>query len=776
MPIQFAMGVYIYFSSQLPSTDDVRRVELQLPLKIFTIDAKLIGEYGEIHRTKLTFDEIPEDLVEAFLAAEDSGFFTNTGVDFFSLLRATYELVREGKIVSGGGTITMQVARNYVLSKEQTFERKIKEIFMALKINLSFSKEEIFELYVNQIFLGNRAYGIAAAAEIYYGKKLSELSLAQKAMIASLPKAPSRINPLANPRRALIRRNWVLTRMESLNYIDTDSFDVAIKAPITASFKGVSSEIEADYLAEEIRRYMISKFGLSAYKEGYEVYSTINSKNQLSANKALKFGIESYETRHGFKKPNNYVELLPEDFVQRSDLFYTISYNPEDFKDDFGIAIDLKNPFDKVLDFLSDSPSYTDFSPNIILSSGIKKISLLDKSGVIKTIYFSQLKNTIRPRVNANKKGKFLTGFNSFFEPGDLIWVKNESNSLYSFGIHPDVQAALVSLEPETGQILAMVGGYNFNASKFNRVTQAKPQLGSNFKPFLYAAAFENNYTPASLINDAPVVFEDSNLEDYWRPKNSSGKFYGPTRLREALLQSRNVVSIRLLQDLGLNKTKNYLTRFGFEKDELPNDLSLALGSYGLSPLENASYFSVFANGGKSIQPFYIEKIVKNGKEIEFREKIEIEENFIESWVGKKFPKKETFTIDPRVSYIINDILLEATRRGTGKKIKSLNRDDFAGKTGTTNDAESTWFTGFNKNILTTVWFGYDQPSTLGNQEFGSSTALPIWLNYMEEIIDEVAYGIQARPAGLIAKKINMADGMPASPDDNKTMFELFLD
>ena len=770
------MGVYIYFSSQLPSTDDVRRVELQLPLKIFTIDAKLIGEFGEIHRTKLTFDEIPEDLVEAFLAAEDSGFFTNAGVDFFSLLRATYELVREGKIISGGGTITMQVARNYVLSKEQTFERKIKEIFMALKINLSFSKKEIFELYVNQIFLGNRAYGIAAAAEIYYGKKLSELSLAQKAMIASLPKAPSRINPLANPRRALIRRNWVLARMESLNYIDTDSFDVAIKAPITATFKGVSSEIEADYLAEEIRRYMISKFGLSAYKEGYEVYSTINSKNQLSANKALKSGIESYETRHGFKKPNNYVELLPEDFVQRSDLFYTISYNPEDFKDDFGIAIDLKNPFDKVLDFLSDSPSYTDFSPNIILSSGIKKISLLDKSGLIKTIYFSQLKNKIRPRVNANKKGKFLTGFNSFFEPGDLIWVKNESNSSYSFGIHPDVQAALVSLEPETGQILAMVGGYNFNASKFNRVTQAKPQLGSNFKPFLYAAAFENNYTPASLINDAPVVFEDSNLEDYWRPKNSSGKFYGPTRLREALLQSRNVVSIRLLQDLGLNKAKNYLTRFGFEKDELPNDLSLALGSYGLSPLKNASYFSVFANGGKSIQPFYIKKIVKNGKEIEFSEKIEIEENFIESWVGKKFPKKETFTIDPRVSYIINDILLEATRRGTGKKIKSLNRDDFAGKTGTTNEAESTWFTGFNKNILTTVWFGYDQPSTLGNQEFGSSTALPIWLDYMEEIIDEVAYGIQARPAGLIAKKINMADGMPATPDDNKTMFELFLD
>jgi penicillin-binding protein 1A len=292
----------------------------------------------------------------------------------------------------------------------------------------------------------------------------------------------------------------------------------------------------------------------------------------------------------------------------------------------------------------------------------------------------------------------------------------------------------------------------------------------------LYAAAFENDYTPATLINDAPIVFEDANLEDYWRPKNSSGKFYGPTRLREALLQSRNVVSIRLLQDLGLNKTKNYLTRFGFEKDELPNDLSLALGSYGLSPLQNASYFSVFANGGKSIQPFFIEKILKTGEEVQFLEKQETNENFIESWVGKKFPKEEIFTIDPRVSYIINDILLEATRRGTGKKIQSLKRDDFAGKTGTTNDAESTWFTGFNKNILTTVWFGYDQPSTLGNKEFGSSTALPIWLDYMEDIIDDVEYGIQTRPSGLIAKKISLSDGMPANPEDSKTMFELFLD
>lgn len=776
LPIQFAMGVYLYFAPDLPSADDVRKVELQVPLKIFTIDEKLIGEYGEVHRTKLNFDEIPEDLVNAFLAAEDSSFFSNSGVDFLSLLRATFELIKEGEIVSGGGTITMQVVRNYVLTKDQTFERKFKEIFMALKLNLSFSKEEIFELYVNQIFLGNRAYGIAAAAEIYYGKKLNDLSLAQKAMIASLPKAPSRINPLANPQRSLIRRNWVLSRMEILDYIDEGSFQEAVIEPISASFKGVSPEVEADYLAEEIRRYMISTYGLSAYKEGYEVYSTINSKNQLAANAALKKGIESYEKRHGFKNPSNYLDLLPKQYIQRSDLYYAINYDQENFKDVYGIKKDLKNPLDDVLDFLSDRPNYNEFFPVLILSVESQKLSLIKEDGVITTINFNRVKNKIRPKVNSNKKKAALRGFNSFFETGDLIWLKTLSDNFYEFGMHPDVQGALVSLNPETGEIFSMVGGYNFNASKFNRATQAKPQLGSNFKPFLYAAAFENDYSPASLINDAPIVFEDENLEDYWRPKNSSGRFYGPTRLREALLQSRNVVSIRLLKDLGLAKTKNYLTRFGFDRNSLPNDLSLALGSYGLSPIDNASYFSVFANGGISIKPSFIKKIQINGQEADFSKNNSLNNNFIQSWVGKKIAGKINYAIDPRVAYMINDILREATSRGTGRKIKSLNRDDFAGKTGTTNDAESTWFTGFNKNILTTVWFGYDQPSSLGRNEFGSTTALPIWLDYMERIIDSVDYGIQKRPPGLIAKKINLNDGQVAKSDDKETMFEFFLD
>ncbi len=776
LPIHFGLGIYIYLSHDLPSTEDVRNVELQVPLKIFTSDGKLIGEYGEIHRTKLEFSEIPENLINAFLAAEDSDFFTHTGVDFLSLIRATYQYIRAGEIISGGGTITMQVARNYVLTKEQTFERKLKEIFMAFKLDLSFSKEEIFELYVNQIFLGNRAYGVAAASEIYYGKGLSELTVAQSAMIASLPKAPSRINPIANPKRALTRRNWVLSRMESLGYIDQDIFLNAFKEPISASFNGIGSEVEADYLAEQIRRYMIQNYGLSVYKEGYKVYSTLNSSYQTAAVNSVRSGIESYESRHGFRKPENYRDLIPSDFNQRTDLFYKVAYDPNNFKDEFGIKKDLTNPLDKLLDFLADQAAFNSFQPVLILSSKNKKMTILNKDSEIITVDISNLATKVKPKIDENKKGKNIESFSSFFEVGDLIWFRSDENKKFEIAMHPEVQSALVSIDPRSGKILALVGGYSFSSSKYNRAMQAKPQLGSNFKPFLYAAAFENGFNPATIINDAPVVFEDQNLEEFWRPKNASGKFYGPTRLREALLQSRNVVTVRLLNDLGISKTKNYLTRFGFERDSLPEDLSIALGSYGISPYKNAEFFSVFANGGKKINPTYIEKIVdKDGNEIFFDQK-DLSKTTLEQWIGKPLIEEETFAIDPRVSFVVTDILREATRRGTGRAIKKLQRDDFAGKTGTTNNSESTWFTGYNNKILTTVWFGYDQPRSLGQKEYGSTTALPIWLGYMEDIVDSIEYSPPVIPANLIAKKINLANGLDASPSDQNTGFEYFFD
>jgi len=779
LPIQITLGIYLYFAPEIPSSSEVASVELQVPLKIFTKDGKLIGEFGEIHRTKLKFEEIPDTFVKAFLAAEDSDYFNHTGVDVLSLVRAAYQFLREGEIVSGGGTITMQVARNYVLTKERTFERKLKEIFTALKIDFSFTKEEIFELYVNQIFLGNRAYGIKAAAEIYYDKNLEDLNLAQYAMIAALPKAPSRINPLINPRKAINRRNYVLRRMLALEFIDQTQFDVASSAPVTASFSGISPEVEADYLAEEIRKYIVKNYGLSAYKDGYQVFSTIDSSYQTAAREAVEEGIEDYEERHGFEKPENHGYLLPKSFKNRSEFFYAFAYDPFSYLDEFGIELEAKNPFSKVMEFLEQQAEFKNFKPAILISVEDKRLLTLNKEGKIENILLANLKKSIRPRINENRKDKKLTDFSEFFESGDLVWLSKDSNQNKSItlSIHPKVQSALVSLNPSSGEILALVGGYNFRNSQFNRAIQAKPQLGSNFKPFLYAAAFENGFSPASIIVDSPLVFDDQNLEEIWRPRNASGKFYGPTRLREALVQSRNVVSVKLLQEVSIKDAKESLEKFGFYKEELPNDLSLALGSYGASPMKNAELFSIFANGGKKVVPYFIDRILfPDGNEINFSEEKKSKTgDYLSQWFGTDEKQADNFSIDPRIAFMINDILKEAAQRGTGRKINELGRKDFAAKTGTSNDAESTWFTGFNENILTTVWFGYDNPSSLGNNEFGSTTSLPIWLNYKKQIIDTIPKGKFKKPSGLIARKINLETGELAKPEDERVKFELFL-
>ena len=779
LPIQITLGIYLYFAPEIPSSSEVASVELQVPLKIFTKDGKLIGEFGEIHRTKLKFEEIPDTFVKAFLAAEDSDYFNHTGVDVLSLVRAAYQFLREGEIVSGGGTITMQVARNYVLTKERTFERKLKEIFTALKIDFSFTKEEIFELYVNQIFLGNRAYGIKAAAEIYYDKNLEDLNLAQYAMIAALPKAPSRINPLINPRKAINRRNYVLRRMLALEFIDQTQFDVASSAPVTASFSGISPEVEADYLAEEIRKYIVKNYGLSAYKDGYQVFATIDSSYQAAAREAVEEGIEDYEERHGFEKPENHGYLLPKSFKNRSEFFYAFAYDPFSYLDEFGIELEAKNPFSKAMEFLEQQAEFKNFKPAILISVEDKRLLTLNKEGKIENILLANLKKSIRPRINENRKDKKLTDFSEFFESGDLVWLSKDSNQNKSItlSIHPKVQSALVSLNPSSGEILALVGGYNFRNSQFNRAIQAKPQLGSNFKPFLYAAAFENGFSPASIIVDSPLVFDDQNLEEIWRPRNASGKFYGPTRLREALVQSRNVVSVKLLQEVSIKDAKESLEKFGFYKEELPNDLSLALGSYGASPMKNAELFSIFANGGKKVVPYFIDRILfPDGNEINFSEEKKSKTgDYLSQWFGTDEKQADNFSIDPRIAFMINDILKEAAQRGTGRKINELGRKDFAAKTGTSNDAESTWFTGFNENILTTVWFGYDNPSSLGNNEFGSTTSLPIWLNYKKQIIDTIPKGKFKKPSGLIARKINLETGELAKPEDERVKFELFL-
>ena len=748
----------IYIDSKLPNEELIRNIELQIPLKIYSSDKKLIGEFGEKRRTALKFGEIPTHYVNAVLAAEDDDFFSHSGVSYTGLLRSVYRLVKAGRIQGGGSTITMQVAGNYLTSRDVSLFRKVKDIFLAYRLEETYTKEEIFEFYVNRIFFGNRAYGIAAASEVYYGKSLTQLNLAQWAMIAALPKAPSSINPLVNPSRALIRRNWILKRMLDLEYIHPEQFELAVNASLTANYFGLVSEVKAPYVAEEVRRYMIQEYGLKAYSEGLEVFTTIDSKFQNSATKAVKEGLESYDRRHGFRQPKNISNLFPANFFRlpkKSQLLEIESFLNADSID----TVDEKN-LSEVFKSLESYVQNKDRFLAVVINPR-DTLEALTKTGKIINISWSDELSWARPYISENRRGTKPRGFEDILKEGDLIWLKRDvvTNNISVTQV-PEAQSALISLEANTGSILALVGGYDFFLSKFNRAEQASPLLGSNFKPFLYAAAFSEGFTPATLINDAPIIFEDDALEEKWKPRNASGKFFGPTRLREGLLQSRNLVSVRLLREVGINKVREYAEKFGFDKQRLPADLSLSLGTASLNPLTNAAAYAVFANGGKKIEPYVIDRIVDRAGKILFKKQV----------------KETRQVIDSRIAFIITDILKEAAARGTAKKISALNRKDFAGKTGTTNKAESTWFTGYNEKIVTSVWMGFDQPKSLGDREFGSSTALPIWMDYKKEIIDLIPITNTMPPQGLSIVKIDRVSGGLASDESSDPIFEYFLE
>ncbi len=754
----FISSLNIYIDSKLPNEQTIRDIELQIPLKIFSSDGKLIGEFGEQRRTALNFNEIPNHYVNAVLAAEDDNFFSHSGVSYSGLLRSLFRLAVSGQIQGGGSTITMQVAGNYLTSRDISLFRKVKDIFLAYRLEKTYSKEEIFEFYVNRIFFGNRAYGIAAASEVYYGRPLSDLNLAQWAMIAALPKAPSSINPLVNPKRALIRRNWILQRMLDLKYIHEEQFNIAIEAPISANYYGLVSEVEAPYVAEEVRRYMIQEYGLKAYSEGLEVYTTINSKFQNHASDALRSGLEDYDKRHGFREPENIFDLFPKNFFQ-----YSRAEKIDEAEETLNIEsrdLEEKSDLSKVFQYLE---TFTENKERFlgVVTDNSKDLEVLTKYGNLIDIKWNEDLNWARPYISENRRGARPRSFLDILKPGDLVWLSKDSiTKTISLTQIPEAQSALISIDPKSGSILASVGGYDFFLSKFNRVEQASPLLGSNFKPFLYAAAFSNGFTPSSLINDAPIIFEDEALEEKWRPRNASGKFYGPTRLREGLLQSRNLVSVRLLRELGVGKVRSFAEKFGFDRQRLPADLSLSLGTASLNPLSNAVAYSVFANEGKKVEPYLISKILDRSGKVLF----------------EKIIQEPQQVIDPRIAFLINDILKEAAVRGTARKISELQRKDFAGKTGTTNEAESTWFTGYNDHIVTSVWVGFDQPKSLGDREFGSSIALPIWLNYKKQIIDEIPMSSVLPPEGLAIVKIDRDSGKLANEQTNKPMFEYFLE
>ena len=748
----------IYIDSKLPDEERIKSIELQIPLKIYSSDKKLIGEFGEKRRTALKFEEIPEHYVNAVLAAEDDDFFSHSGVSYTGLIRSVYRLILSGRIQGGGSTITMQVAGNYLTSRDVSLFRKVKDIFLAYRLEETYTKEEIFEFYVNRIFFGNRAYGIAAASEVYYGMPLEQLNLAQWAMIAALPKAPSSINPLVNPARAQIRRNWILNRMLDLGYIHPEQFKLAKNAPLTANYFGLVSEVKAPYVAEEIRRYMIQEYGLRAYSEGLEVYTTINSKFQNSATNAVEKGLESYDRRHGFRKPENIANLFPVNFfdLSKEDQMQDI----EDILISDSIDSTEENELSLVFQSLEAYAQNQDrFLAVVINAEGF--LRCLTKDGKVLDVLWSDKLSWARPYINENRRGTKPKGFSDILSEGDIVWLKRDYvTKSISLTQIPEAQSALISLDPHDGSILSLVGGYDFFLSKFNRVEQASPLLGSNFKPFLYAAAFSEGFTPASLINDAPIIFEDNALEEKWKPRNASGKFYGPTRLREGLLESRNLVSVRLLREIGVEKVRKYAERFGFDKQRLPSDLSLSLGTASHNPMTNAAAYAVFANGGKRIKPYMIERIIGRSGEVLYEHK-------------KEEPKQ---VIDSRVAFLINDILKEAATRGTARKISELNRKDFAGKTGTTNNAESTWFTGYNEEIVSSVWMGFDQPKSLGDREFGSSTALPIWMNYKKDIIDLIPITNSLPPKGLSIVKIDKKSGKIANDQSKNPIFEYFLE
>lgn len=758
-------GAFLYLSPSLPSVDALRSVELQIPLRVFSSDGKLIAEFGEMRRSPIKFAEIPPHFIQALLSAEDDNFENHYGVDPSSLMRAASQLVRSGHIQTGGSTITMQVAKNYFLTSERSFSRKITEILLALQIERQLTKDEILELYVNKIYLGNRAYGIEAAAQVYYGKSIRDVSLAQMAMIAGLPKAPSRFNPLANPVRSKERRDWILGRMFRLGKIDEASYNAAISEPLNASYHVPTPEVSAPWIAEMARAEMVGRYGSEAYTQGFNVTTTVPSNLQEDANHAISSGLIAYDQRHGYRGPE---ARLPG-----------------------------KTPREWAQELTRQRP-LNGLEPAIVTKVDKTGIVVLTRDDKQESIAWDSMK-WARPFMNTNSVGRTPVQPSDVAQVGDLIRVQRQDDDTLKFSQVPTVQSALVSLDPRTGAIRALVGGFSFEQSNYNRAMQAKRQPGSSFKPFIYSAALDKGYTPASLVNDAPIVFVDESVDKVWRPKNDTNTFLGPIRLREALYKSRNLVSIRVLQSMGVDSTIDYISKFGFNKQDLPRNLSLALGTATLTPMEIATGWSVFANGGYKVSPYLIERIDSRNGETLFRANPPtVPADEIAAATPQAAPAGTTTVsapiavdatltpgaapapviaeriIDGRTAFILTSMLEDVIKKGTGRRAMALGRTDLAGKTGTTNDSKDAWFSGYNADYMTTVWSGFDQPETLGRHEFGGTVSLPIWMTYMAAALKDKPAHVQPEPEGILSLRVDPISGRAAAPGTPGAYFELF--
>ncbi len=736
-----AGGVY-YLLPGLPDTDSLQDVKFSVPLHVYTKDGLLISEFGEKRRLPVKYEEVPEVMIDAFLASEDDRFFEHPGVDWQGIARAVMLLVQTGERAQGGSTITMQVARNFFLSNEKTYTRKLNEILLALKIERDYDKETILELYFNKIYLGHRAYGIVAASELYYGSPLAALTLPQTAMMAGLPKAPSKMNPITNPQRALRRRNYVLRRMLELGNITDDEYKLAKEAPVTAKIHHRIPDTSSPYVAEMVRSYMVEKYSDEAYTSGFKVYTTIQDRLQTAADNALRKALVDYDKRHGYRGAEHHYELEQgageDDWTQ----------------------------------MLEGYPALGGLQPALVISVSEKSAEIYLKNGGLTTLEWTGME-WARRYIDEDRREAKPKSAMELFQTGDLIRVM-ESDAGLQLAQLPAVEGALVSLSPEDGSILALSGGFAFNHSKFNRVVQAQRQPGSSFKPFIYSAALDKGYTAASLINDAPVVFDDPGLEDTWRPENYSGKYRGPTRLRSALTYSRNLISIRLLRSVGVSNAINYISKFGFDAERLPRDLSLSLGSGAVSPLELARAYTVLANGGYLTTPYFIDRIETSDGTVIFQAKPDRVCRECDPSEGSSLEGVAKKVVDPRNVYIIASMMRDVIRAGTATRALVLKRPDLSGKTGTTNDQKDAWFSGFNANIVTTTWVGFDQIRPLGSSESGGRAALPMWIDYMRVALEGTPEAFPITPSGIITTRVDKQSGLLASPGQENAYLETF--
>ena len=696
----------------LPSLDVLTDYRPKVPLRVYSSDGILIGEFGEERRAVVAIGEVPEIMKQAILAAEDERFYQHIGVDYQGVIRAAYSNLTSGGKRQGASTITMQVARNFFLSKEKTLTRKLYEALLSLKIEASLSKDEILQLYINQIYLGQRAYGFAAAAQIYFGKALKDVNVAEAAMLAGLPKAPSSFNPVVNPKRAKQRQLYVLRRMRELGDITDAQFEEAQKAPIVVKREANEYALHADYVAEMVRQMLHERFGDEVYSKGYRIYTTITKADQEAAYAALRRGVLDYDKRHGYRGPEGYLEL-------------PAGGQPDE-------AVD---------EALADESDSDDLLAAVVLDASPKQVHAYLRGGEVVAISGDGLKF-------AQKMLDDKAAPNKRIRRGALIRVQKDDKHNWQIVQLPEAESALIAISPNDGRVRALVGGFDFNRNKFNHVTQAWRQPGSSFKPFIYSAALEKGFTPATIVNDAPIVVDAAQTgSQTWEPHNYDGKYDGPIRLRMGLAKSKNMVSIRVLQAIGPQYAQDYITRFGFDADKHPPYLTMALGAGSVTPWQMARGYAVFANGGYRIEPYVVQRIVDDRG------------NVLAQAQPPRAGDESLRVIDARNAFVMDSMLHDVVRYGTAARAMSLGRKDLAGKTGTTNELVDAWFAGYQPTLVAIAWIGFDQPRKLGNSETGAAAALPIWMSYMGKALNGVPETFQPIPDGVVSVNVDPATG-----------------